>query len=127
MRNKGKLLDYLKKPENFKILSAANILCEKSLIPDSKLCISRDQLVSSIEFDNSTLINVDKRFTAAMCIYYCQGLKLTYPYAIAGPYACACGTKLIIDPASSNSTLNLGTCGFSDSLSQIGYNGYNGK
>lgn len=53
--------------------SNANILCEKKLVKDSKLCLAKGSLATSLNLNTSTSITISQRYKSSMCIEYCRG------------------------------------------------------
>ena len=55
--------------------SNANILCEKKLVRDSKLCLTKTSLATSLNLNASTAITISQHYKSSMCIEYCRGTE----------------------------------------------------
>ena len=58
---------------NVQQCSISNVLCEKSLIRDVRICLNKNSLATTIITNSTTLINLSTYATASSCIEYCRG------------------------------------------------------
>ena len=58
---------------NVQSCSTSNVLCEKSLVKDARMCLNKTTLATSITTNQTTLINLPTYATASSCIEYCRG------------------------------------------------------
>ena len=58
---------------NVQACSISNVLCEKSLVKDARICLNKNSLATSIVTNQTTLINLPNYATASSCIEYCRG------------------------------------------------------
>ena len=92
-------------------------------IQDERMCLQREP---NLQLDDSSKINVNKRFTASMCIQYCKGSDLQYQYAVLGQIDCTCAFPNLENQTLEEIVLDSARCGMSSSKSMIGSEMNNG-
>jgi hypothetical protein len=106
------------------------IMCEKSLIKDSIMCLDKSNLQSNVAMNTSSAISILSHNSAAVCIEYCRGWS-NQSYAVLNSNVCTCGSSLLFDPQiteSANGTKKpLRFCPYSPAFSKIGSDSGNGN
>ena len=99
------------------------VMCEKSLIKDSSMCLDNSNLQSNVAVNTSSAINILSHNSAAVCIEYCRGWS-NQSYAVLNNKVCTCANSLLFDPRtpeSANGTKRpLSFCQNSRAFSKVG-------
>ncbi|TRY71799.1 hypothetical protein TCAL_10551, partial [Tigriopus californicus] len=74
----------------------ANILCEKSLAFDKRLCVNASNLRNALEVAPGVKIEVDNHLVASTCVLFCRGLD--FNHTLVSNNSCQCVSKLKFSP-----------------------------
>jgi hypothetical protein len=57
---------------NINSCTLANVLCEKTLLSDARLCVKNDN--NAVDVNATVSVTFTRRFTASVCIEFCRGI-----------------------------------------------------